>query len=131
ALHDYRCELVNGLLQTEDYARAVTAVNSDLPPDLVEKRVAYRMARQRTFFSRPRRGPVEFVTTAGVLDLVVGSPLVMEAQIAHLRAVDAGDGVGIRVLTATNGVHTAMRGTFTILDFADPQDPAVVYLESL
>jgi transcriptional regulator with XRE-family HTH domain len=130
-LRAYRTELLHGLLQIEDYARAVTAANADLSAEVVEQRVAFRMARQRTFFARVRPGPVEFMTSAGVLDLVVGSASVMEAQIAHLRAVDSGDGVSVRVLTSTNGVHAAMRGSFTILDFADPEDPPLVYLESL
>jgi hypothetical protein len=114
-----------------DYARAVTAVNSDLSAEVVEQRVAFRMARQQAFFDRPRLGPIEFLTTAGVLNLVVGSPSVMEAQIAHLRAVDSGNEVSVRVLPFTNGVHAAMRGSFTILDFEDPEDPPLVYLESL
>jgi hypothetical protein len=55
----------------------------------------------------------------------------MEAQIARLRAVDSRDGVSVRVLPSTNGLHPAVGGTFTIMDFADPEDPPLVYLESL
>jgi Domain of unknown function (DUF5753) len=55
----------------------------------------------------------------------------MASQIAHLRAISSGDGVSVRVLPATNGVHGFMRGSFSILDFDDPDDPPVVYLESL
>ena len=69
--------------------------------------------------------------TAGVMGLVVGSREVMEAQIAHLLALTAGGGVEVRVLTATNGVHSAMRGPFTIMDFDDPDDPSLVYVETL
>jgi hypothetical protein len=55
----------------------------------------------------------------------------MEAQITHLRGITSRDGVNVRVLTPTNGVHTAMRGPFTIMDFDDPDDPPLVYVESL
>ena len=130
-LRNYSCELVPGLLQTADYARAVTAANTALSPEAVDRRVAHRLRLQDTFLSRPGPGRLEVVMTAGALGLVVGSPAVMEAQIAHLRAVDSGDGVSVRVLSATNGVHAAMRGDFTIMDFLDPEDPALVFLESL
>ena len=130
-LRSYKCELVHGLLQTAEYARAVIAADTTFDQRAIERRVAFRLARQRAFFDRPVPGRLDVVMTAGVLGLVVGSPAVMEAQIAHLRAVDAGDEVSVRVLPATNGVHTAMRGDFMIMDFADGDDPPLVYLESL
>jgi transcriptional regulator with XRE-family HTH domain len=131
ALFDYQPELIHGLLQTEDYARAVTRSNADLSDDVVEQRVAFRMERQRAVFNRSSPGRVISVTTAGVLGLVVGSPDVMEAQIAHLVALSRGGDVAVRVLTARNGLHSAMRGPFTIMDFDDPDDPSLVYVETL
>ena len=44
-LHDYQCELIHGLLQTEDYARAVTRSNASLSDEVVEQRVAFRMGQ--------------------------------------------------------------------------------------
>jgi transcriptional regulator with XRE-family HTH domain len=130
-LREYRCELVHGLLQTPEYARAVISADFDLPPAVVEERVAFRMARQRAFFERRNPGHLDFVATEGALRMTVGSRSVMEAQIARLRAVDSRDGVSVRVLPSTNGLHPAVGGTFTIMDFADPEDPPLVYLESL
>jgi len=130
-LHDYQCELIHGLLQTEDYARAVTRSNPSLSEEVVEQRVAFRMGRQHAVFNRSDPGRVVSVMTAGVLRLVVGSREVMEAQIAHLLALTQGGGVEVRVLTETDGVHSAMRGPFTILDFDDPDDPSLVYVETL
>jgi transcriptional regulator with XRE-family HTH domain len=130
-LREYRCELVHGLLQTPEYARAVISADPDLPPAVVEQRVEFRMARQRAFFERPDPGRLDFVTTEETLRVPVGSRSVMDAQIAHLRAVVAGDGVSVRVVPSANGVHAAMSCTFTIMDFAEPEDPPLVYLESL
>lgn len=130
-LRDYNCELIHGLLQTPDYARAVTAVNSALSSEVVDQRVSFRMERQRRFFAGRRPGHLDAVLTAGALNLVVGSCSVMEAQIAHLRAISAGNEVSVRILSATNGLHAAMRGPFTIMDFDDPDDPSLVYLETL
>jgi transcriptional regulator with XRE-family HTH domain len=130
-LSDYQCELIHGLLQTEDYARAVTRSNRDLSDEVVEQRVAFRMGRQRAVFNRSEPGRVLSVVTAGVLGLVVGSPAVMEEQVEHLRALTEGGHVSVHVLTARNGVHPAMRGQFTIMDFDDPDDPSLVYVETL
>jgi transcriptional regulator with XRE-family HTH domain len=130
-IHDYQCELIHGLLQTEEYARAVTRSNPNLTDDVVEQRVAFRMGRQRAVFNRSTPGRVISVVTAGVLDLVVGSPEVMAEQVAHLRTLISGGAADVRVLSHDNGVHPAMRGSFTIMDFDDPDDPSLVYVETL
>jgi transcriptional regulator with XRE-family HTH domain len=130
-LLDYSPELIHGLLQTPDYARTVTRANPNLADEVVEQRVTFRLQRQRAFFKRKTPGRLTSVVTAGAIGLVVGSDAVMKAQIAHLREIATGDEVSIRVLSATDGVHTAMRGPFTIMDFDDPEDPSLVYVESL
>ena len=129
-LRSYVCELVPGLLQTADYARAVTTANPGLDRDDVERLVAFRLQRQRTFFDRPEPGRLDAVLTSGAFGLVVGSADIMSAQRAHLRAMASRDQVHVRVLPA-DGVHAAMRGAFMIMDFVDVDDPPLVYLESL
>jgi hypothetical protein len=39
--------------------------------------------------------------------------------------------VSVLVLPFENGLHAAMRGPFTILDFDDPDDPSLVYVETV
>ncbi len=130
-VRSYACQLVPGLLQTRDYARAVTVVNHSLNPEAVEQRVAFRARRQQAFFDRSEPGQLDAVLGAGVLDLVVSSPETMAAQRAHLSEMTRWGNVHVRVLTATNGVHAGMRGDFVIMDFVDEDDPPLVYLESL
>jgi hypothetical protein len=127
----YCSELINGLLQTTAYARAVMEADRSLSPEVVEQRVAFRTERQRRFFEQPPSGRLDVIITAGVMNLLVGSPSVMEEQIAHLRAVSRKGAARIGVLPATNGMHAAMYGPFVILDFDDPDDPNVVYVENL
>jgi hypothetical protein len=127
----YSSELLDGILQTTAYARAVMEADRSLSPEVVNQRVAFREERQRRFFQRPASGRLDVIVTAGVMNLLVGSPSVMEEQIAHLRAVSRKGAARISVLPATNGVHLAMRGPFTILDFDDPDDPSVAYVENL
>jgi hypothetical protein len=55
----------------------------------------------------------------------------MGEQVARLRELARLDHIDLRVLTWDVGEHPAMHmGAFTILDFGDPADPAVVYLET-
>ncbi len=54
----------------------------------------------------------------------------MAQQIEHLIRLSRLDHVSIGVLPFGAGAHAALTGAFTILDFDDPDDPAVVYLES-
>jgi transcriptional regulator with XRE-family HTH domain len=127
---DYQCELVHGLLQTEDYIRAVMHAGS-LTRQVIDQRVAFRLRRQRAFFDRPRPGRMDAILTAGALRVQVGSRTVMKAQREHLRALASRDGVSIRVLPLECGLHPAMNGPFTVLDFDDPDDPSLVHVENL
>ena len=66
----------------------------------------------------------------GALTRPVGGSDVLKAQLEHLRVTARGDHVEIRVLPFSIGAHAAMAGAFRILDFDDPEDPDIVYLES-
>jgi hypothetical protein len=55
---------------------------------------------------------------------------VLKGQIEHLRQVAKRGNVDIRVLPFSVGAHAAMAGAFRIMDFDDPEDPDVVYLET-
>jgi hypothetical protein len=66
----------------------------------------------------------------GAVTRPVGGEAVLKAQIEHLCRVAQRDHVQIRVLPWSVGAHAAMAGAFRILDFDDPEDPDVVYLES-
>ena len=129
AITAYNSELIPGLLQTPDYARAVIEADRMLSPAVVDQRLAFRIERQQRHFAHP--GAMTVIITAGAMNLQVGSVSVMEEQIAHLRAVDNKGAARISVLPATDGVHPAMLGPFVLLDFDDEDDPSVVYLESL
>ena len=129
-LRTYACEVLPGLLQTADYARAVTAANPALDAEAAERLVAFRLQRQHAFFERANPGQLDAVMTAGAFGLVVGSDQLMADQRTHLQETASRDGIRIRVLPV-DGLHAAMRGDFIIMDFADVDDPPLVYLESL
>ena len=120
-------ELVHGLLQTEEYARAVIESETSLTSDVVTQRVRFRMDRQRRL--RGKGPDLTVILGAGALSLVVGSSTIMAAQLDHLRRLDRDGAATVRVLPWSAGAYP-MRGTFGLLDFDDDDDPSVAYVES-
>ena len=124
----YHPELVHGLLQTRDYAYAVIRSDRELSETVVEQRLAFRLERQKAVLGR---GRIVAVLGAGALALEVGSRDVMAAQIEHLRTLAGSGQAEICILPWSAGAHPSMKGAFTILDFDDPDDPPLVYVETL
>jgi hypothetical protein len=131
-LRAYEPELVPGLLQTPDYARAaIRAVRDDTDEEeVIERHVQLRMQRQAEFFDTEGRRSVSIVLGAGVLCRPIGGPAVMQAQILHLRATARDHHMDLRVLPWDAGAHAAMAGGFVVLGFPDVEDPDVVYVEA-
>jgi transcriptional regulator with XRE-family HTH domain len=127
----YEVQFVPGLLQTEDYARAVTLLgHDDASPSENERRVRLRMARQMVL-DKPDPPNVWAVVDEAVLQRPVGSPAVMRGQLKHLITMAQRPNVTIQVMPFQVGGHSAAGGPFSILRFAEPDLPDVVYLEQL
>ncbi|MFG2191419.1 helix-turn-helix domain-containing protein [Streptomyces sp. NPDC048639] len=122
-IYTFQAQLVHGLLQTEDYARAVLGV---LDQDRLDERVAARLARQRIL---DRDNPPLFwvVLSEAVLYQEIGGSEVMRNQLARLLAFREREWVQIQVLPFAAGTHAGLLGSFTLLRFDD--DPDVVYDE--
>jgi hypothetical protein len=129
-IQTYEAELVPGLLQTEDYARAIyRAFQPDAQDGEIERRVAVRMNRQSMV--DPAKSRLHAVINEAVLLRSVGGAEVMAAQLAKLREAAGRPEVTIDVLPLSAGAHAAMNGSFAILDFEKPdEDPAVAYVET-
>ena len=130
AIRTYEGEVVPGELQTEQYARAIYGAEQSVEGDATERHVKLRMQRQAAMAGRHPKPQLVTVLGEGVLTRQVGGPDVLAAQIEHLRAVARQKHVEILVLPWSAGAHAAMAGAFRIMDFEDPEDPDVVYLES-
>jgi transcriptional regulator with XRE-family HTH domain len=124
-------QLVHGLLQIEDYARGVEhAWDPPDDPTIVERYVSVRMARQRAVFDRPRPLRLRMILGEAALLTRVGSDAVMAAQHAHLQECARREHVELRVLPFAAGIHTGVRGAFSVLSFPEPDDPPVAYVET-
>jgi transcriptional regulator with XRE-family HTH domain len=127
----YEVQFVPGLLQTEDYARAVTLLgHPDAPAPEIERRVRLRMARQ-VVLTRPDPPNLWAVLDEAVLRRPAGSPDVMRGQLEHLLKMARQPNVTIQIIPFQVGVHAAAGGAFSILRFAEPNLPDLVYLEQL
>jgi transcriptional regulator with XRE-family HTH domain len=128
-----RCaSLVPGIFQTEDYARAViTATGPWLTREEIERRVTARLTRQKALFSGTRLPRMHIVLDESVLRRQVGGPDITRRQIAALATAAQGLEITIQVLPFTAGACAGIDGDFVILDFPDPEDLSVVYVEGL
>jgi transcriptional regulator with XRE-family HTH domain len=128
-IQTYQCQVVHGLLQTEEYARAlIRAAHPRATQDRVQALVAARMARQTIFQGE---GPPYFwaVLDESVLHRTVGGPGVMERQMERLLKESASPNVTIQILPFTAGARAAMSGDFTLWSYHDRSD--VLYVEGL
>jgi transcriptional regulator with XRE-family HTH domain len=131
SLHTYQALLVPGLVQTEDYMRAV--FRASWPEDTeaaIEQRVKGRLLRQEllTDVDPPRYWAV---IDEAALYRPVGGAEVIRAQLDHLvKLVSAMPHLTLQVLPFSAGAHAAMEGPFLILGFPEPADPDVVYVEN-
>lgn len=120
----YQAQLVYGLLQTEDYARAVLGIEN---PDKLDEVVAARMERQR-ILERTEPPALWVVLDEAALRREIGGREVMRHQLAHLLGVLDRPWANIQVLPDSVGQHAGMMGSFTVLRFDG--DPDVFYAES-
>ncbi|RNF81108.1 helix-turn-helix domain-containing protein [Streptomyces botrytidirepellens] len=128
----YEPQFVHGLLQTEDYARALlSAGNPHVPAEATERRIALRMRRQE-LLSRESPPRLWVVMDETVLRWPVGGAAVMRAQIDHLIAVNALPHVTLQIMPFSNGPHPAMTaGAFHVFRFRASELPDIVYLGGL
>jgi len=132
AMRTYEPQIIPGLLETEDYTRALIRaglVRAD--PDEIERRVQARMARQE-ILTRPDAPEIWAVLDEPAARRPVGGPAVMKAQLRHLIDVTAAPNstITLQILPLAVGSHPGLSGPFVILDFPSGEDPPVVYLET-
>jgi transcriptional regulator with XRE-family HTH domain len=129
-IRTYEGQLVPGLLQTDDYVRAVIHDTSLESSEEVGRRVRLRMARQ-TLLTGEHPPRLWAVVDEAALRRPVGGREVMRGQVERLIAATKLPNVTLQILPLARGAHPAMVGAFSILRFADRQLPDVVYLEHL
>jgi transcriptional regulator with XRE-family HTH domain len=129
AIQQYETSLVPPLLQTEAYARAVTAgAGPWLSDDQVEELVATRMTRQ-ALLSSQRPPELWAILDEAALRRIVGGPQVMREQLDQLAARSRSARVVVQVIGLEAGAHPGMDSAFAVLELEEVTD--VVYVEGL
>lgn len=129
-IQTYEIQFVPGLLQTERYARSIASQGRpEAQDDEVERRVRLRMQRQK-LFAQSKAPRLWAVIDEAVLHRPIGGQDVLREQIDHLLEVTRLPTISLQVLPLELGRSSA-EGAFTILRFAEPEIPDIVYLEHL
>ena len=105
---------VHGLFQTKDYARVFLSTLAGVPPEVVEARLASRMARQQRVLYRDDPPAVVCIIDHVALYRGVGSPEIMAAQMRHLLGAASLPNVSLQVLPAV--AHSATASELIIAD---------------
>jgi transcriptional regulator with XRE-family HTH domain len=122
AIKEYTSELVPGLLQTEAYYRAwISAYQANVD---VEQIVRLRKERQARF--QDEDWSYWAVLNEAVVRRPVDGAAVMRDQLGHLLELAERRNVTIQVLPFAVGLHPAMVGSFTLLQFQEVPDIAFV-----
>lgn len=118
-LHVYAVQAVPGLLQTEEYARAVFAMWLPLLDEAtIEERVSARLARQ-DIFSRMPMPAISFVIEESVLRRPLGGPGVMSGQLEQIMLSSQRRNVAIQVMPTEREEHAGLAGPFTLMETKD------------
>ncbi|MGH8793635.1 MAG: DUF5753 domain-containing protein [Stackebrandtia sp.] len=126
----FEAETVTGLFQTEAYTRTVCLKIPFREEEKILQLVRLRKDRQNGVLSGDHVPVIKFVLTEGALLRQVGGKEAHAEQLRKLLESAKLPNIDIRVLTNESGEYASMEGSFTVLEFDNPEDPDTVYLES-
>lgn len=125
-IENYEPIFIPGLIQTEDYARAIFHEHGHDDPTVVETGVRNRMSRHDVL-TRYQPARCTFLVHENALRMTVGGPQVMLEQLLHILFICDRPQCSIRVIPASTGARGMAPGAFQIFSYAE--DPPVVYLD--
>jgi len=130
-VRNYESMLVPGLLQTEEYARAV--IRGGLPmasPQEIEDRVQARIERQQVL---TKDNPLKLwaIVDEAALRRLVGGKEVMGTQLRRLVNAVAEPHITLQIIPFNSGAHAGMQGAFVLMDFSDPMDTDLIHIDSM
>ena len=129
SLRTYEAALVPGLLQTEEYARALmTEAGIDVAPDRTEALVQLRMERKKRLEGA---GAVKLwaVIEEAAIHRIKDSPALLKGQLEQLVAMGDRTNITIQLMPFSAGLYPGLGGSFMLLGFAPP-NPDVVWLDN-
>ncbi|MCX4819590.1 helix-turn-helix transcriptional regulator [Streptomyces sp. NBC_01142] len=126
-LLSYQTQAVPGLLQTEEYARAVfSCLYPPLDEEQLEEWVQARLARQKVFARKPRP-MVNFLLEESILHRPIGGRQVLRLQNQHLRRCAELPFLGLQIMPTDRGTHAGLDGPLVLLE--TPDHDQLAYIE--
>jgi hypothetical protein len=126
-IYKYEPSAVPGLLQTDDYARGLLRGQRRSEED-IDQLVEVRLRRQE-ILENPNHPELHFIIGEAALLRPMGSNLVMNEQIDHLLKAAQDKKIHLYLIPFSAGPHRSMGSSFTVMQFADPSFPDLLYLE--
>jgi transcriptional regulator with XRE-family HTH domain len=126
-IRQYMGQIVPGLLQTEEYARALVTDYHQLDQEQIDRGTRIRMRRQE-LLDGPRCPELIFVLDEAVVHRWVGGPDVMIRQLTRLKDLARRPRLSVHIVPFSQGMYAGLQGSsFTIFEF--PARDYVVTLE--
>ncbi|MCA1222838.1 helix-turn-helix domain-containing protein [Streptomyces sp. 8L] len=117
-LYEYAVQVVPGLLQTDDYARAVLRMRRPvIDDDVIEQRVVGRLARQEIYARRPAPS-LSFLIEEAVLHQLLGGRAVLRGQLEQILLLAHNRNVEVQIMPLGREDHAGLMGAFTMIDTA-------------
>ncbi|MFJ9405667.1 Scr1 family TA system antitoxin-like transcriptional regulator [Streptomyces sp. NPDC101393] len=127
ALHSYSTHFLHGLLQTEEYARAVfRCVRPSMEDDEIERSVQARLATQKLLTRKPACR-MTFVLEEPVLSRRMGGQAVWEGELHNLLKLSGLHNLQLQIMPLSRETHAGMDGPMTLLE--TPKHHTVGYVE--
>lgn len=120
---------IPGLLQTEDYVRALLHAGLRRSQQQIENEVAVRTIRQQRLTDESNPLELTAIIDEAALLREVGGHAVMAGQLRRLVEASALPMVSVQVLPLRGGAHDAMDGGFIVLEFPEADDTDLLYIE--
>ncbi|CAM3611521.1 helix-turn-helix transcriptional regulator [Nocardiopsis gilva] len=128
-IRTFEAQMIPGLLQTPEYTEALLMGRRYTAPDTIKRKVEARMARREILHTfNPAK--LRAVIDEAALRRVIGDPSTHLEQLKHLLHMAQLPNVDVQILPFSAGSHAALGAPFTILDFPDPLDLPIVYVET-
>jgi transcriptional regulator with XRE-family HTH domain len=127
-IYKYEPTVVPGILQTQEYARALL-LGVGNSQERAARKLAARLQRQRMLENNVRP-ELNFIIGEAALLRPIGGPDVMLEQLEALRQFSREKDINLYILPFSAGPHRALGNAFTILQFSNPANPDVLYLEN-
>jgi len=119
-----------GLLQTEGYMRALFKADPlKRTKEHLANDIAVRLIRQDRLVAEKNPLQLMALVDEAALRKTIGGPKVMRAQLEHMIGMAELPTVTLRVLPEDLGGHAGITGSFIVLEFPDPTDPDLLYVE--